>query len=117
MKLLFALVAATLLVAGCAKPGGASVPEQDAEGRYVIHLTSANKFTPADAKVPLNATVLWDNAAGVHDVTAHDGSWKSPRAMSPGTNYQHTFAAAGEYDYHCTLHSGMVGTIHVGDDA
>ena len=116
MKVVLALLAAMLLLAGCTKPSdGGSVPEQDAEGRYAIHMTANNKYTPADAKVPVGATVIWVVDGGVHDVTAHDESWKSPRFMSAGATYEHTFTTEGDVDYHCELHSsnGMTGTLHV----
>lgn len=115
MKVILAVLAVALLLAGCAKPSEGSVPEQDEQGRYVIHMTANNRFTPADAKVPVGATVIWVNDAGVHDVTAHDDSFRSPRTMTAGRTYQHTFTAEGDYEYHCDLHSsaGMTGTIHV----
>lgn len=118
MKAVLGLLAIALLLAGCAKPSEGSVPEQDEQGRYVIHMTANNRFTPAEAKVPVGATVIWVNDAGVHDVTAHDDSFRSPRTMTAGRTYQHTFAAEGDYEYHCDLHSsaGMTGTIHVSGD-
>lgn len=124
MKLLIALLTVTAFaLAGCGAKDGPVTPSMDAEGNYVIHLTAANRFSPANAQVPLNATVLWKNDAGVHDVTAHDGSWSSDdivgglgHKMQPGQSFNHTFTSAGTYDYHCELHAsqGMKGTIHVG---
>ena len=116
MKVILALLATALLLAGCTKSAEPSVPAQDDQGRYVIHMTAAQRFTPDDAQVPVGSTVVWQNDDGVHDVTAHDDSWKSPRVMSAGATYEHKFEAAGEYEYHCTLHSDMTGTLHVGDD-
>lgn len=119
MKVALALLAATLLLAGCTKPSDeGSTPEQDSEGRYVIHMTANNRYAPAEAKVPVGATVIWVIDGGVHDVTAHDESWKSPRFMSAGATYEHTFTEAGDYDYHCELHAsaGMAGTVHVKGD-
>lgn len=118
MKLFVVLtLLATMALAGCTGSGGeASVPETDAQGRYVIHLTSANRFTPADAKVPVGATVVWVNDGGVHDVTAHDGSWSSDDTRSklqPGQSFERTFDQAGTVEYHCALHAsqGMAGTL------
>jgi len=33
--------------------------------------------------------------------------------IGPGGNFQHTFATAGTYPYHCSIHSAMTGTITV----
>ena len=120
------LVAATLLaalaLAGCSGSGGAQVPDQDSDGNYVVHLSVNNKFTPMVAKVPAGATILWVNDGGVHDVTAHDGSWSSDdddtglgHKRAEGDEFAKQFAEPGEYDYHCQLHSssGMKGTIVV----
>jgi plastocyanin len=120
--LLAALALCTLALAGCSG-GGPVTPHVDAQGRYEIHLTSANRFSPANAQVPANATVVFNTDGGVHDVTAHDESWSSDDAvgglghkLQPGESYVHTFAAAGDVDYHCKLHAsqGMKGTLHVG---
>jgi plastocyanin len=33
--------------------------------------------------------------------------------FAPGAVYQHTFATAGTYGYHCNHHSPMTGVVHV----
>jgi plastocyanin len=111
-------------LAGCSGPSGPVTPTTDAQGRYVIHLTSSNHFSPQDAKVPLNATVVWVNDGGVHDVTEHMGAWSSDditggglgHKMQAGDSYVHTFAAAGTIEYHCSIHesTGMKGSLVVG---
>ena len=126
MKALLAavLTLSTLALAGCSG-GGTATPSMDAEGRYVIHLTASNRFSPANAEVPANATVVFVNDGGVHDVSAKDGSWSSDdlaggglgHKMQPGESYVRTFGGAGDVEYVCKLHSsqGMKGTLHVGD--
>jgi plastocyanin len=54
-------------------------------------------------------TWLWDDGANDHDVTAD--SFRS-EAMSEGT-FRHRFDEPGTYDYKCTLHTNMFGTIEV----
>lgn len=125
MKLLLAISLLTLLaLAGCSGSGGAEVPSRDADGNYVIHLSAGNKFSPMVAKIPAGSSVSWVNDAGVHDVTAQDGSWSSDDAetglghkMAAGETFQKQFVTPGEYDYECQLHSsqGMKGTIIVED--
>lgn len=118
--LVLALLSA-LLLAGCSGSGGdGTTPSQDSEGRYVVEMTSANKFSPAVAKVPLDATVVWVHEGGApHDVQG-DGFSSGPAAgMREGDEYEHTFAEAGSYEYHCQVHegSGMKGTIVVEGEA
>lgn len=122
MKALVALVTLlALLLAGCSG-SGPQTPATDEQGRYVIHLTPGNRFSPANAQVPAGATVAFVNDGGVHDVTAHDDSWSSDdtvgglgHKMQPGESYERKFGSAGDVDYHCALHAsqGMKGTIHV----
>ena len=121
-----ALVAVALLslvaLAGCSG-SGPQTPAQDAEGNYLVHMSAGNKFSPMIAKVPVGASVSWVNDGGVHDVTAHDGSWSSDDATSPGLGhkmqkgerYTRTFDQAGEVEYHCVIHAstGMKGTLIV----
>jgi plastocyanin len=116
-----ALLAASLLVllalAGCSGSGGdGTEPRQDGEGRYVIEMTAGNRFSPAIAKVPVGATVVWVHEGGApHDVQG-DGFSSGPAAdMTEGDEYEHTFDEAGSYEYHCDVHegSGMKGTIVV----
>lgn len=114
-----------LSVAGCAGKAG-TVPGQDAEGRYVIHLTAANRFEPADARVPAGATVVWVVDGGHHDVNADDGTFSSndgrpldergyPTLMGPGETFQFTFNQTGTWPYWCHTHHemDMRGTLRV----
>jgi plastocyanin len=33
--------------------------------------------------------------------------------MNPGATFTRTFPSAGTFQYHCTIHPGMVGTVTV----
>lgn len=121
MKAILAVALLSLLaLAGCTGSGGGGVtPDQDDEGRYVIHMTSANRFSPAVAKVPVGATVVWVHDGGApHDVQGDDDLFSSGAAggLREGDEFAHTFAEAGSYGYFCHLHhgSGMKGTVVVG---
>ena len=66
------------------------------------------------------AKVIWVNADGTdsgygpmgttHHLISDTGLFDSGN-LSPGTTFTFTFAAAGTYTYHCTIHPSMVGTI------
>lgn len=118
--LLVALLLSSLLLAGCSGSGGGAgkAPSQDSQGRYVIHLTSANQFSPANAKVPVGAVVVWHHDGGApHDVQARDGSFSSGSAggLTNGMEFVHQFNETGSWSYFCHVHegSGMKGTITV----
>ena len=47
-----------------------------------------------------------------HNITADDGSFTSGN-LPPGNTFQHTFTAAGDYPFHCSIHPTMKGTVTV----
>src|SRR5690242_618737 len=72
-----------------------------------------NSFTPAATTVPPGTTVTWTwvGTREDHNVTFADGTASATQAS--GT-YQRTFAAAGSYAYHCTIHgTPMSGVVTV----
>ncbi|MBV8927680.1 MAG: cupredoxin family copper-binding protein [Mycobacteriaceae bacterium] len=71
------------------------------------------KFDPATLTVPVGATVTWTNQdEEPHTVVAKDGSFHSPGMDTHGT-YSFTFTNAGTYDYVCSIHPFMTGTVVV----
>jgi plastocyanin len=70
-------------------------------------------FGPATLDVAVGTTVTWTNKDSTnHTVTANDGSFDS-KAISSGTTFSQTFATAGTFAYHCSIHSTMTATITV----
>jgi len=70
-------------------------------------------FDAETVEVPVGTTVVWTNSGNViHTTTARDGLWDSA-IMDPGDTFSYTFDEAGTYEYLCTLHPSMVGTIVV----
>ncbi len=70
-------------------------------------------FAPATLTVHAGATVTWTNHdEEPHTVAANDGSFHSP-GMGTGATFSHTFAAAGTFEYVCSIHPMMHGTVVV----
>jgi plastocyanin len=70
-------------------------------------------FDPATLTVMEGDTVTWTNLDQVaHTVTADDASWDSG-TLNHGESWSHTFDASGTWDYHCTIHPMMTGTVIV----
>lgn len=121
---LMALVTMLTLLAGCSTPSesddqgdaGGPTAVQDAQGRYVVRLTSDNQFHPAELSVPVGATVVWMNDGGTHTVTSDDDDFSSgtPRSDT-GEVLSHMFSSAGIFTYFCQPHQsiGMTGSIQV----
>jgi plastocyanin len=73
-----------------------------------------NSFRPSILSVPVGATVEWHNQDGVqHTVTSDSQGLFDSGVIMPGKKYSHKFSASGSYGYHCSIHSGMQGTITV----
>jgi plastocyanin len=72
------------------------------------------KFNPGTLKVKAGKTVTWTNDDSVgHDVTGDKFNSGGAGNIEPGKTFAHKFAKAGTYDYVCTVHPGMKGTIKV----
>jgi plastocyanin len=77
-----------------------------------------NAFTPASVSMNIDDQVTWKWAAsdgGIpHSTTSNGGLWDSGIRTEP-FSFSHTFASAGTFPYHCTVHAGlgMVGTVKV----
>lgn len=70
-------------------------------------------FAPATLTVPVGTTVTWTNRdEEPHTVAASDGSFHSP-GMGTGATFTHTFSTAGTFDYVCSIHPMMRGTVVV----
>src|SRR5271166_3617997 len=71
------------------------------------------KFDPATLTVPVGTTVTWTNLdEEPHTVAAKDGSFHSPGLDTHGS-YSFTFTAPGTFDYICSIHPFMTGTVVV----
>jgi plastocyanin len=70
-------------------------------------------FAPASLTVPVGTTVTWTNLdSAPHTATSPSGAWDSGN-LDQGESFSHTFAEAGSFDYHCSYHPNMTGTIVV----
>ena len=70
-------------------------------------------FVPATLTIRAGSTVTWTNHdEEPHTVAASDGSFHSP-GMGTGATFSHTFSTAGTFDYVCSIHPMMHGTVVV----
>jgi plastocyanin len=122
------LAAGVLLLAGCSaprpdahpsatmRPGTGATPSitappAAASGNQVT--IDGFAFAPATLTVSAGTTVTWINRdEEPHTVAASDGSFHSP-GMGTGASFTHTFSTAGTFDYLCSIHPMMHGTVVV----
>jgi len=70
-----------------------------------------NKFEPKTVEVGVGDAVTWQfEGAAAHNVTFDEG--ESSDLVKEG-EFERTFDEAGEFDYVCTVHPGMEGTVEV----
>jgi plastocyanin len=70
-------------------------------------------FSPTTATVSAGDTVTWTNSDDIsHNATAVDNAWASG-TISSGASTSVTFDTAGTFDYRCTIHPDMTGTVVV----
>lgn len=87
----------------------APAPPEDAAN---VEIVDFMRFEPEVLEVAAGTTVVWTNYDGSnHKVTLADGT-KSGRLHMEST-WSHTFDEPGTYEYHCSMHPRMKGTIEV----
>ena len=90
----------------------AGTPVPTRQGPDAVDITNF-AFAPLTLTVPLGATVTWTNRdEEPHTVVAGDGTFHSP-GMGTGGTYSFTFTNVGSYDYVCSIHPFMHGTVVV----
>ena len=70
-------------------------------------------FNPQQITVRAGETVVWTNHDDIpHTVTSTTMAFRS-KALDTDDKFSFTFAAPGKYDYFCSLHPTMTGSIVV----
>jgi plastocyanin len=102
-RLVLALVLGWLPVmgAGCRSPGSPGVTVKN----FAFHPDHLVAHVGQTIKVTNHDTTL-------HTFTADDGSFNT-ESITAGTSRQVTFAKAGTFPYHCSIHVSMHGVVQV----
>ena len=102
----FAAILAGLfsIISGCSKtatPGSNAVWMQNMA------------FVPSSITIPVNGIVTWTNKDAVtHNVTS-DSAWFASGNIAPNGVFSRQFTTAGTFNYSCTIHANMRGTVIV----
>lgn len=119
-----AALLAVMLAVGCSSggsnsqptnptgPGGGSTSTEVAINGDAYLPSGTAVFAPDSLTIQRGTTVSWkNNDQTAHTTTSNNGVWGS--TVSAGGTASHTFTTAGTFEYHCTLHAYMTGTIVV----
>lgn len=71
-------------------------------------------FDPAILTIKKGTEVIWTNTSDAsHTVTSDTGAFNTPSLLMKTQTFKMTFATAGTFAYHCTVHPYMKATIIV----
>ncbi len=89
----------------------AVAPDGEGDGATVV--LKGVKFNPERVSIKTGETVTWqwDDGTVPHDVA---GEGFKSEIQEKGT-FEHTFNEAGVFEYKCTVHPTMTGTVEVTD--
>jgi plastocyanin len=112
-----ALTAAVAILAANVFLVFGNLGHRDAAAAEIPGVTIDNyQFAPATLTIAVGSSVTWTNHdSDIHSVAADDGDpvmFKSA-GLDTDDKFTFTFAKAGTYLYHCTLHPHMTGKIVV----
>jgi plastocyanin len=80
----------------------------------IIAATDQNTFDPAMQDATVNEIIGWKNTGSVtHNLVFADDASIGDPVLAGGGVWQVKFTVAGTYQYSCTIHAGMLGTIVV----
>jgi plastocyanin len=100
----------TTTAPGTTTTGGATTTA--GAGQFQVAIANF-AFSPAELTVPVGSKVTWtNNQATNHTVTSDTGAFGSP-TLAQGDTFEFTFTQAGQFPYHCSIHTTMTATIIV----
>lgn len=110
------VLAAILSIALVVPSATAAEPRgRDPLGTSEVHrvrMVDGNRFRPTRITISRGDRVRWVNRDNVaHTTTSKSGLWDE--RLEPGERFSRRFRRAGTFDFRCTIHFGMDGTVVV----
>lgn len=121
---IFVVLFSVFLVIGCTDYKGqtanttetpavtpAETPQSVSKGKIVEVSIQGFAFNPASVEVSSGDTVKWTNTDSAPHIIK--GSTFESRSLAKGDTYEFVFTEPGVYDYVCSIHPSMKGTVTV----
>jgi plastocyanin len=114
---LLLIAALAVVLTGCSSPaassGGSSgsTPPATTGGATAAVTLQNFAFSPSTVQVSVGGSVTWTNNDSVTHTVTGDGF--DSGQLAPGKSFSKTFAAAGTFNYHCSIHPSMTGVVTV----
>ncbi len=117
---ILAVVAGIVSVVACSSSSSPTAPNPSptaapaaADVTVTINgMLGAQSFSPNPASAKAGQTVAWHNA-DVITHTATGSGWDTGQIAPGTTSAPIMFSTAGTFDYHCSIHPSMTGTLNV----
>ncbi len=111
ISLALVMACGLLMLTGCGGKSSNNSMNPTSSGNTPVIAASVSivnfAFSPAIVHLKVGGTVTWTNKdATPHTATDLGGSFDSG-SLSTDQVFKHTFATAGTYTYHCTIHTMM----------
>ena len=92
-------------------PGTSGTPVADTNQVSIVNFA----FSPSSLSIKVGTTVTWtNNASMAHTATSSSGPTAfDSGSLGSGQTFSFTFSSAGTWNYRCSFHSSMTGTITV----
>jgi plastocyanin len=115
------LLVTVAAVSACTKGSGvastpttpSSAPPSPQIAVDVAEINGPYSFYPSPAMVVTSQTVVWRNRDTVTHHVVFDGNSIDTGTLAPGTLSQPMTIAVGTWNYHCSIHPTMVGSLTV----
>ena len=107
------------LITSCGGGNSSSTPTSPTISAATITIQASARtlgtaaFVPNPVTLSPGGVLTWSNTdSTTHDMVSDAGTYDSGR-IAPGGRFDFTFSSKGSFPYHCSIHSGMVGTVVV----
>lgn len=97
-------------------PQPAPQPEPPPVAQPTTHAVKISNFSFNPEALTINSgdTVTWTNDdTANHTIVSDSGSELNSSTIAHGATFSHTFNTAGTFNYHCSIHLTMTGSITV----
>jgi plastocyanin len=103
----FMILPGILIASGCGKNKDTGTNPPVSQPTHLVTIRNF-AYSPSTINVAPGDTVTWRNEdSAPHTVTSDTGTELQSPSIGQGGTYQHIFASAGSFSYHCNIHSTM----------
>ena len=110
MRFVLGLACLSLLTFGCSS---SSNPSSPSSGSLVTVQINNQIYSPNPATIKVGQQVNWKNNDSITHTATLEGMFNNVISPNSAQGAPVTFNSAGTFNYHCTIHPGMNGTIVV----